>query len=156
VLLNATEFYEVGQTNSRFSSPVCLSVIRLARCERLMKWSPHLSVCSLSRVRSRKLGTICAEFHYLYKKSGSESKNMTSDFAQEVSKYPQNSPNSLDNQARLVYTQKKCASLLSRCVKRCSLFGFCIFSSTPSSRPGLAMSVAPSVCPCTKFFFRFV
>ena len=59
-----------------------------------------LSVVCLSRVRSRKLGEICAKFRRLYRKSESENKNMTSDFAPEVAKYPQ-TPNSqkwdLDN-----------------------------------------------------------
>jgi len=46
------------------------------------------SVCQ-SRVRSRKLGEISAKFRHYYRKSGSESKNMTSDFAPDVAKYPQ-------------------------------------------------------------------
>jgi len=33
------------------------------------------------------------EISSLYKKSGSESKNMTSDFASEVAEYPPNPPN---------------------------------------------------------------
>jgi len=45
------------------------------------------SVC-LSRVRCRKLSEIGAKFCRLYRKSGSPSKNMTSDFAREVAKYP--------------------------------------------------------------------
>jgi len=45
-----------------------------------------LSVC-LSLVRSRKLSEIDAEFRRLYRKSGSPSKNMTSDSAPEVAKY---------------------------------------------------------------------
>ena len=47
------------------------------------------SVVCMSRVRSRKLGEICAKFRHRYRKSGSESKNTTSDFAPEVAKYPQ-------------------------------------------------------------------
>jgi len=42
-----------------------------------------LSVC-LSRIRSRKLRKIRAKFRHPYKKSGPESKNMTSDFALET------------------------------------------------------------------------
>ena len=45
-----------------------------------------LSVC-LSHVRSRKLREIGAKFCCLYRKSGSPSKNKTSDFALEVAKY---------------------------------------------------------------------
>jgi len=60
-----------------------------------------LSVDCLSRVRSQKLGEIGAKFRHRYRKSGPESKKPTSDFALEVA---------------------KCASLLSRSVKRCSLF----------------------------------
>jgi len=54
-----------------------------------------LSVClssvSLSRVRSRKLRTIRAKFRHPYKQLGLESKNIMSDFASEVAKYPKNS-----------------------------------------------------------------
>ena len=62
-----------------------------------------LSVVCLSRVRSRKLGETSAKFRHSYTKSTSESKNMTSDFAPEVAKYPKkpkppNSPKwDLDN-----------------------------------------------------------
>jgi len=56
-----------------FGRRVCLSVC--------------LSIC-LSRVRSRKLGEIGAKFRHPYTKSGSESKNMKSDSAPEVVKYP--------------------------------------------------------------------
>jgi len=52
-----------------------------------MKRSPRLSSVCLSRV-SRKLG---AKFRRRYRKSWSPSKNMTSDFAPEVAKYPQKS-----------------------------------------------------------------
>ena len=44
-------------------------------------------VC-LSRVRSLKLCEMDAKFRHLYRKSWSESKNMTSDFVPEVAKYP--------------------------------------------------------------------
>ena len=78
----------------------------------------HLSlfVICLSRVRSRKLSEIGAKFHRLYRKSGLPSKNMTSDFAPEVVKYPKSRP-TLQN------SQKECASLLSRSVSdaACSL-----------------------------------
>jgi len=46
-----------------------------------------LSVC-LFRIRSRKLREIRAKFHCPYKKSGLESKNVTSDFAPEVARSP--------------------------------------------------------------------
>ena len=63
------------------------TIIRLSHlhCESLLLRSPRLSsvVCCLpsvclSRVRSRKLREVRAKFHHPYKKSGSESKNMTS------------------------------------------------------------------------------
>ena len=64
---------------------LCLSFIRLAylQCESLLFRSPHLSsaVCL-----SRQLRELRAKFHHPYKKPGSESKNMTSDFAPEVAK----------------------------------------------------------------------
>jgi len=65
-----------------------------------MKRSPRLSSVCLSRVISRKLSDIGSKFRRLYWKSGSPSKNMTSDFAAEVAKYPkvaqtQNSPKSV-------------------------------------------------------------
>ena len=44
------------------------------------------SVVCLFRVRSRKLHKIRAKFRTPYKKSGSESKNIMSDFAPEVAK----------------------------------------------------------------------
>ena len=48
----------------------------------------RLSIClsSLSRVRSRKLREIRAKFRHLYRKLGSPSKNITSEFALEVAK----------------------------------------------------------------------
>jgi len=59
-------------------------------------WEPSVlvaaSVVCLSRVRRWKLREIRAKFHHLYKKSGSESKNMMSDFASKVAKYPQPPP----------------------------------------------------------------
>jgi len=62
--------------------------------------SPRLSVVCLSHVRSRKLGEIGVNFRHPHRKTRSESKNMMSDFAPEVAKYPQ-TPNSqhvdLDN-----------------------------------------------------------
>ena len=80
---------------------LCVAHVRIVRlahlqCESLLLRSPRLSVVCLSRVRSRKLGEIGAKFRHPHKKSGSESKNMTSDFASEVAKYPQNTktPNS--------------------------------------------------------------
>jgi len=41
----------------------------------------------------RKLSEIGAKFRRLYRKSESESKSMTSDFAPEVAKYPQKTQN---------------------------------------------------------------
>jgi len=51
------------------------------------------SIC-LSRVRSRKINEIGAKFSHLYRKSGSPSKNITSDFAPEMAKHPKSSPKS--------------------------------------------------------------
>jgi len=73
-----------------------VNFIRLAhlQCESLLFRSPRLSsVVSLSLVSSRKLHKIRAKFHHPYNKSGSKSKNMTSDFASEVANYPQNPEN---------------------------------------------------------------
>jgi len=50
----------------------------------------RLSVC-LSLIRSQKLSKIGANFHHLYRKSGSPSKNVMSDFALEVAEYPKSS-----------------------------------------------------------------
>jgi len=69
--------------------------VRLAhlglQCESLLFRSLRLSsvclsVVCLSRVISRQLGEIGAKFRHLKKKSGSKSKQMTSDFAPEVAK----------------------------------------------------------------------
>ena len=64
-------------------------VIRIThlQCMSLLFQSPCLSVC-LSRVRSSKLNEICAEFRRLYRKSRLPSKNMMSDFALKVAKFP--------------------------------------------------------------------
>ena len=70
-------------------------------------------VC-LSRVRYRILSEIGATFRRLYRKSGSPSKNMTSDFALEVAKYPKSSPKWGSRNLN--------ASLLFRSVSTCSLF----------------------------------
>jgi len=56
------------------------------QCESLLFRSPRLSSVCLSRVRSRILSETDAKFRRLYRKSGSPSKTMTSDFAPEVSK----------------------------------------------------------------------
>ena len=50
------------------------------------------SVISLARIRSRKLSEIGAKFRCLRRKSGSPSKNVTSDFASEVAKYAKSGP----------------------------------------------------------------
>jgi len=70
-----------------------LILFRLAhlQCESLLFRSPRLSSVCLSRVRSRKLREIRAKCRHPHGKSGSESKNMTSDFASEVAKYPKRS-----------------------------------------------------------------
>jgi len=51
------------------------------------------SVVCLSRVRSRKLREIRAKFRRPYRKSGSPSKNMTSDFVPKLAKYPKGAAN---------------------------------------------------------------
>jgi len=51
-----------------------------------------ISVICLSHIRCQKLSKISAKFHCLYRKSGSLSKNMMSDFAPEVAKYTKSSP----------------------------------------------------------------
>ena len=66
--------------------------------------SVRLSVC-LSRVRSQKLSEIGVKYRRLYRKLEAPNKNMTSDFAQEVVKYPQKNPRT--SQFR------QCASLVS-------------------------------------------
>jgi len=81
-----------------------MSLIRLASVS-VAAFVVSQSVVCLSRVRSRKLR---AKFCHPYRKSGSKSKNMTSDFAPEVAKQPILAPN-----LKIV---------LSRSVKRCSLF----------------------------------
>ena len=45
------------------------------------------------KMGSRKRCEICTQFHRLYRKKGSPSKNMMSDFLLEVAKYPQNHEN---------------------------------------------------------------
>ena len=57
--------------------------IRLAHLQCFGRRVCRLSVC-LSRVRCRKLSQIGAKFHHFCKKSGSPSKNRTSDFAPEI------------------------------------------------------------------------
>jgi len=78
-----SQFYAVcaAPSVSVAASVVCLSVPR-----------------QISKPKRRKLSEIGAKFRRLYTKSGSPSKNMTSDFAPEVAKYlkssskTQNSP----------------------------------------------------------------
>jgi len=55
------------------------------KCKSLIKRSSRMSSVCLSRVRSQKLSEIGAKFR---RKSGSPSKNMTSDCAPEVAKSP--------------------------------------------------------------------
>jgi len=57
------------------------------------------SVQSRVTVTSQKLSEIGAKFHRLYRKSGSPSKNVTSDFAPKVAKYPKSS-HKLQNSAK--------------------------------------------------------
>ena len=67
-------------------------IFRLAHFSVRHLWNGHhvcLSSVCMSRVRSRILRDMSAKFRHLYGKSGSESKNLTSDFAPEVAKYPQ-------------------------------------------------------------------
>ena len=70
-----------------------LHLVRLAhlQCKSLLFRLLHLSSVCLSRIRSRKLSETGARFCHLYRKLESLSKNMTSDFAPEVAKYPKNS-----------------------------------------------------------------
>jgi len=58
------------------------------KCKRVMQHLSRLSSVCLSRVRFRKLSKTGAKFRRLYIKSGSPSKNMTSDLALKVAKYP--------------------------------------------------------------------
>jgi len=70
-------------------------LIRLVhcKCKSLLKQSPTSVICLLSvHIISRKLNEISAKRRHLYKKSGSPSKSMMSDFASEVAKYPKSSP----------------------------------------------------------------
>jgi len=84
-------------------------------CKSLMKWSlclssVCLSVVCLSRIISPKLNETGVKFHRLYRKSGSPSKNMTSNFAPEVAKYAKSCQ------------FWECASLLFRSVSDAAFF----------------------------------
>jgi len=61
-------------------------------CNSLHVSSVCLPVVRLSRVRSPKRSEIGTKFRQLYRKSGSPSKNMMSNFAPKVAKYPKSSP----------------------------------------------------------------
>ena len=64
-----------------------ISIIRLAHC----KYKSHLysrRVCPTSDLKNKAIGT---KFCRLHKKSESPSKNMMSDFAPEIAKYPKSS-----------------------------------------------------------------
>jgi len=74
----------------------------------LMKWSSRLSVVCLSLPRQM------SKFRHLCGKSGSPSKNMTSDFAPEIAKYPK----SILPQQQF----RECASLLFRSVSDAACF----------------------------------
>ena len=54
----------------------------------------------LSHVRSRKLSETGAKFHPFYRKLGSPSKNLMSDFAVEVAKNPKSSLKPLNSPIR--------------------------------------------------------
>ena len=74
-----------------FTSVHTTHLIRLSahlQCDSLLFRSSRVSSVCLSRVRSRKLSDIGlgAKFRRLYRKSGSPSRKMTSDFAPEVAK----------------------------------------------------------------------
>ena len=59
-----------------------------------MKRSSRLSsIVCLSGVRFRKVSEIGAKFYDLHMKSRSPTKNMTSDIARELAKYPKVAPN---------------------------------------------------------------
>jgi len=84
---------------------LCASFVPLCNCfiHRLLLGLHHVSISALcfghriclsvclSPIRSRKLSEIGAKFHHLCRKLGLPSKNMTSDFAPEVAKYPKSS-----------------------------------------------------------------
>ena len=68
-----------------------LGVFRLARISaRVLCSGRH--VCHMSHIRSREQSEIGAKFCHLYRKSGSPSKNITSDFAPEVATYLKSIP----------------------------------------------------------------
>jgi len=81
-----------------------------------MFWSSRLSVVCQSRVRSRKLGEIGAKFRRLHRKSGSSSKNITSECTGSSPK-PQNSP-------------KYCAEPIVSLLQRCTLSDRCRILNT--------------------------
>jgi len=65
-----------------------------------------LLIACLYRVISQKRSELGAKFRHLYMKLGSESKNMMSDFASEVAKYPQKlatTPKIVQNSVRVYY-----------------------------------------------------
>jgi len=68
-------------------------------------------VC-LSCIRSRKLSELDTKFCCLYRKLRSPSKNMTSDFAPEVAKYPKSSPKPQNSRKWGSWQLSKCVSLL--------------------------------------------
>jgi len=103
LFLTVTEYIFVSLSLDRHKSMVYAvlawcSIVRYIiwlthlQCERLLFRSSCLSsvVClssiCLSRIRSWNLSEIHAKFCHLYRKSGSPSKNMMSDFAPEVAK----------------------------------------------------------------------
>jgi len=89
-------YIHVGVSSPRQSRP--LALFRLARVRAFCDGRRvcRLSVC-LSCVGYRKLSEIGAKFRRLCRKSGSPSKNMTSDFVPKVAKYQKSSPKSPNN-----------------------------------------------------------
>ena len=57
----------------------------------------HFYRLCLFCIKSRKLSETGGKVHHFYRKSGSPSKNMMSDFALEVAKYPKSSPLAQNN-----------------------------------------------------------
>jgi len=83
------------------------------QCESRLFRSPRLSSVCLSRVRSRKLSEVGSIFRRFCRISGSPSKNITSDFAPEVAKYPKVAPNPQIAQVGISITKRVCETTVS-------------------------------------------
>jgi len=95
--ISVTNSWEDGKvTNSHLLGSHTVSIRALCNSRHVC----HLLVC-LSRVKSLKLSETGMKFCHLYRKLGSPSKNMTSNFARKVAKYHKSSPK-----------PRECASLL--------------------------------------------